>query len=35
MDILVRTPQEITALLENGNDFFQEIMAQGRIIYER
>lgn len=35
MDIMVRTPQEITALLESGDDFFQEIMAQGRIIYDR
>jgi predicted nucleotidyltransferase len=35
MDILVRTPQEITELLENGDDFFQEIMAQGRVLYER
>ena len=35
MDILVRTPQEITALLESGDGFFQEIMTQGKIIYDR
>jgi len=35
MDILVRTPQEITALLESGDSFFQEIMTQGKIIYDR
>jgi len=34
MDILVRTPQEITKLLESGDSFFQEIMTQGRVIYE-
>lgn len=35
MDILVRTPLEIAALLESGDGFFQEIMAQGRVIYDR
>jgi hypothetical protein len=35
MDILVRTPQEITTLLNTGDGFFQEIMAQGKILYER
>jgi len=35
MDILVRTPQEISALLESGDGFFQEIMTQGKIIYDR
>jgi uncharacterized protein len=35
MDILVRTPQEIAALLESGDLFFQEIMTQGKVIYER
>ena len=35
MDILVRTPQEISALLEDGDGFFQEIMTQGKIIYDR
>jgi predicted nucleotidyltransferase len=35
MDILVRTPQEISALLEGGDGFFQEIMTQGKIIYDR
>jgi uncharacterized protein len=35
MDILVRTPQEITAILESGDAFFQEIMTQGSVIYDR
>jgi uncharacterized protein len=35
MDILVRTPQEMTALLESGDDFFQEIMTYGKVLYER
>jgi predicted nucleotidyltransferase len=35
MDILVRTPQEITDLLESGDSFFQEIIGQGRVIYDR
>jgi uncharacterized protein len=35
MDILVRTPQEMITLLESGDRFFQEIMAQGQVIYER
>ena len=35
MDILVRTPQEISALLESGNDFFKEIMTEGIVIYDR
>jgi uncharacterized protein len=35
MDILIRTPGEITKLLENGDDFFQDIMAHGKVLYER
>jgi uncharacterized protein len=35
MDILVRTPQEVSALLEIGDSYFQEIMANGKIIYDR
>ena len=35
MDILVRTPQEISALLESGDGFFQEIMTLGKTIYDR
>ena len=35
MDILVRTPLEITMLLDRGDGFFQEIMTQGRVIYDR
>jgi uncharacterized protein len=35
MDILIRTPQEITAILESGDAFFQEIITQGSVIYDR
>jgi predicted nucleotidyltransferase len=35
MDILIRTPEEITELQENGDGFFQEIMTQGKVLYER
>jgi uncharacterized protein len=35
MDILVRTPGEITSLIESGDGFFQEIMTQGKVIYDR
>ena len=35
MDILVRTPQEIKARLAIGDDFIRDILAQGRILYER
>jgi len=35
MDIMVRTPQEISALLESGDGFFQEIAAHGRVLYDR
>jgi uncharacterized protein len=35
MDILVRTPQEITTLIESGDGFFHEIMTEGKVIYDR
>ena len=35
MDILVRTPEEIQQRLEMGDYFIQEIMTQGRVLYER
>jgi uncharacterized protein len=35
MDILIRTPQELMVLLESGDDFFQEIISQGKVLYER
>ncbi len=35
MDILVRTPQEITAILDSNDAFFHEIMTQGSVIYDR
>jgi predicted nucleotidyltransferase len=35
MDILVRTPQEMYALLERGDDFFLEITKQGKVLFER
>ena len=35
MDILVRTPEEIRHRLKIGDHFIQEIMNQGKILYER
>lgn len=35
VDILVRTPQEIERALAEGDVFIREIMAQGRVLYER
>jgi predicted nucleotidyltransferase len=34
MDILVRTPQEVRARLAIGDDFINDILKQGRILYE-
>jgi len=35
MDLLVRSPQEIVNRLRMGDTFFQEIMEQGVVLYER
>ena len=35
MDILVRTPEEITEMMESGNVFFNEVMIQGKVLFER
>ncbi|MGQ9787060.1 MAG: nucleotidyltransferase domain-containing protein [Anaerolineae bacterium] len=35
VDILVRTPQEIERALAEGDFFIREIIAQGRVLYER
>jgi len=35
LDILVKTPDEITQALQEGDDFIQEIVSQGRVLYER
>ena len=35
VDILVRTPQEIQRALAKGDFFTREIIAQGRVLYER
>ena len=35
MDLLVRSPQEIVNRLRMGDTFFQDIMEQGVILYER
>lgn len=35
MDILVRTPEEIDFALRTGDFFIQEIIEQGRVLYER
>ncbi|RLT38999.1 MAG: nucleotidyltransferase domain-containing protein [Chloroflexi bacterium] len=35
VDILVKTPDEIDQALENANPFIADILASGRILYER
>ena len=35
VDILVRTPQEITHALKRGDFFIEEIVTQGKVLYER
>ena len=35
VDILVRTPDEITAALEAGDFFIAEILSRGRVLYDR
>jgi predicted nucleotidyltransferase len=35
LDILVKTPEEITQALQKGDAFIREIMSQGRVLYER
>jgi predicted nucleotidyltransferase len=35
VDILVKTPQEIKRALDRGDFFIQEIVTQGRVLYEQ
>ncbi len=35
VDILVRTPAEIARALKQRNDFIQEVVSRGRLLYER
>jgi predicted nucleotidyltransferase len=35
LDLLVKTPAEIVQALEREDPFIREIMAQGRVLYER
>ena len=35
MDMVVRTPQEIQRRITSGDFFLQEIMANGKVLYER
>ncbi len=35
VDILVKTPQEIGLALQEGDFFIQEIVSQGRVLYEQ
>ena len=35
MDILVRTPGEITAALEQRDSFIREILSRGKVLYEQ
>lgn len=35
LDILVKTPEEITRALAHGDPFISEILSRGRVLYER
>jgi len=35
MDVLVKTPEEMKARLQQGNLFLRQILEQGRVLYER
>ncbi len=35
MDVLVKTPEEVARQLQQGNLFLQQILAEGRVLYER
>jgi predicted nucleotidyltransferase len=35
MDVLVKTPEEVETTLERGNFFLDQILDQGRVLYER
>jgi uncharacterized protein len=35
VDILVRTPDEVSTALDKGDSFIHEIMTKGRLLYER
>ena len=35
LDILVKTPGEITQALHKGNDFVREVVTRGRVLYEQ
>ena len=35
LDILVKTPDEITQALAEGDNFIREIVTQGRVLYAR
>ncbi len=35
MDIVVRTPQDLSARLAGGDDFLRQIMRRGKVLYDR
>jgi hypothetical protein len=35
MDVLVRTPAEMQGYLDAGDPFFVDVMARGRVLYDR
>lgn len=35
MDLLVKTSQEVTSQLQQGNFFLRQILTEGRVLYER
>jgi predicted nucleotidyltransferase len=35
MDVLVKTPKEVTTRLRQGSSFLRAVLEQGRVLYER
>jgi predicted nucleotidyltransferase len=35
MDVLVKTPEEVTTQLRQGNHFLRQILEEGQVLYER
>ncbi len=35
MDMLVKTPEEVATQLQRGSFFLRQILAEGRVLYER
>ena len=35
LDLIVRTPKNLTRRLAEGDSFLREVMAQGKVLYEK